>query len=151
MLIRNTLFTLCSVALVAVSPAIAQSLKVGDKAPAISVDTWAKGEPVTEFSSDNYYIVEFWATWCGPCIAGMPHVSELQEQYKDEGLVVIGVNIWDDPRKVKPFMQNGSGATRGKSGGDLMQYRVAVDKVIDKNDPKHGAMAIEWMHWPKSG
>lgn len=35
-------------------------------------------------------LIDFWATWCGPCVAAIPHVQELHEKYKDRGLVVIG-------------------------------------------------------------
>jgi thiol-disulfide isomerase/thioredoxin len=109
-------------------------LSVGDKAPALTIEKWIKGEPVTGFEKGKVYVVEFWATWCGPCIASMPHISELQKKYKDKGLTVIGTNIWEDQKyndetlqKVKDFVAE---------QGDKMAYTVAYDgaaKAMDKN------------------
>lgn len=41
-------------------------------------------------------VVNFWATWCKPCLKEIPDLSRIQEQYKDQGLVVLGV-MTDDP------------------------------------------------------
>lgn len=41
-------------------------------------------------------LVNLWAIWCGPCIAEMPHLKELQEKYKDKGFEVVGLNTGDD-------------------------------------------------------
>lgn len=104
------------------------ALKVGDSAPAISVEKFIKGSPVTGFEKGRVYVMEFWATWCGPCIAQMPHLSEIQKEYKDKGVTVIGVNVWEDMRgeeysdKTLPFVQKfveGQGARMG--------YTVAYD------------------------
>lgn len=72
-------------------------LIVGDPAPSIDVKHWIQdGEgafkPVTEFEADHVYVIEFWATWCGPCIASMPHLSELQKKYADKGLQIISIS-----------------------------------------------------------
>ena len=58
-------------------------LKVGDKAPPVKATKWLQGKEVTSFAEGKTYVMEFWATWCGPCIVMMPHMGELQAEYKD--------------------------------------------------------------------
>lgn len=96
-------------------------LKVGDKAPKLTISKWVKGDKVdlSKAKPKDIYVVEFWATWCGPCLAGMPHLSELQDHFKDKNVTIIGVT--DEKKKVvRAFL---------KSGWDAkMRYTVAVDK-----------------------
>jgi thiol-disulfide isomerase/thioredoxin len=109
-------------------------LAVGDPAPALSVEKWVKGDPITGFEKGKIYVVEFWATWCGPCKAQFPHLSEMQKEFKDKGVTFIGTNIWEDKQysdktlpKVEKFV---------KDQGDKMSYTVAFDgpaKAMDKN------------------
>ncbi|MCW5776712.1 MAG: redoxin family protein [Phycisphaeraceae bacterium] len=114
-------------------------LQVGDKAPELKIAEWVKGDPVTAFEKGRVYVVEFWATWCGPCIAGMPHLSELQKEYKSKNVRIIGVNIWDDTTKVAPFMSE-------RGGDEKMQYTVAIEEKIPDTDARRtGWMTREWM------
>ncbi len=111
-----------SIAVLGAGAAQSQAV-VGNEAPQLTVDEWLKGEPVTGFESGAVYLVEFWGTWCSPCIKNIPHLSELQKKYESKGLVVIGVatHEFDGRDALDKFM---------KDRGDEMEYRVAYDKDL---------------------
>ena len=48
-------------------------------------------------------LLDFWATWCGPCRGEIPHFVELQNRYREQGLQVIGVSMDDGPKPVRAF------------------------------------------------
>ena len=73
-----------------------ERLVPGMAAPKLEVKEFIKGTAIDGFKPGQVYVVEFWATWCGPCIRAFPHLSELQEQYGDK-VTIIGVNIWERP------------------------------------------------------
>jgi thiol-disulfide isomerase/thioredoxin len=110
---------------------------VGSPAPAIKVAKWYKGTPVTELKEGQVYVMEFWATWCGPCIAAMPHVTELAKKHEGKA-TIIGVSVWERPADktneaidalVKPFVE---------SQGEKMGYNVAAEGA-------DGFMATNWL------
>ena len=116
-MMNRKILTVVAMVLAGVASHSQAALSVGDSAPAIHAGRWFQGEAVTKFDADKAYIVEFWATWCGPCRASIPHLDDIHRKYKDKGLVVIGQNCWEsDDGRVEPLI---------KKMGEHMTYRVA--------------------------
>ncbi|HRK21422.1 MAG TPA: TlpA disulfide reductase family protein, partial [Fimbriimonadaceae bacterium] len=133
---RHFRFALAGLAMTALATAaFAGELGVGMKAPPITVAKWVKGKPV-KLGDGMVHVVEFWATWCGPCKTSIPHLTELQKKLKGK-VNFTGVSIWEDPKatdnahieKVEDFVAE---------WGKKMDYTVAADGF-------EGSMAKEWM------
>lgn len=92
---------------------------IGDPAAALRVSHWLKGSPVHTFKKGRSYVVEFWATWCHACIAGMPHLSELAREYKGR-ITVVSIDVYEKKttplRRIQAFVD---------SMGRRMDYSVA--------------------------
>jgi thiol-disulfide isomerase/thioredoxin len=115
----------------------AEILNIGDAAPLLTISSWVKGDKVEQFEAGKTYVVEFWATWCGPCRASIPHLTELAHQYQDKGVRFVGVDVFErDTKLVQPFVDE---------MGDKMDYSVALDLVPEKGDAYDGATARAWM------
>ncbi len=71
------------------------TLKPGVSAPPLKATKWFHGPAVTAFEPGKIYIVEFWATWCGPCVAMMPHLGDLQEELASKDVVIVGFTAND--------------------------------------------------------
>jgi thiol-disulfide isomerase/thioredoxin len=101
----------------------AQAGQLGQKAAALEGLTYVKSDPVS-FEEGKVYVVEFWATWCGPCRTSIPHLTEVQKQFKDKGVTVIGISN-EKAETVKPFVEK---------MGEKMDYTVAIDNERKVND-----------------
>jgi thiol-disulfide isomerase/thioredoxin len=64
---------------------------VGKPAPPLKLTDWVNGEVTEADMKGKVVVVDVWATWCGPCIASIPHNNEIMEKYKDKGVLVVGV------------------------------------------------------------
>ncbi len=110
-------------------------LNIGDPAPELRVSEWIKGEKFEKFEPGKTYVVEFWATWCGPCIAQIPKITELAHKYKGR-VTFIGVDVLEtDPAKVKPFVAE---------MGDRMDYYVVMDETKGF-EGREGFMSENWL------
>jgi thiol-disulfide isomerase/thioredoxin len=95
-------------------------LMPGDAAPALHVSSWIQGQPVTSFEKGKVYVLDFWATWCGPCITAIPDLNKLSHTYKDR-VTFVGIDVWEPHQEAAgPFI---------KQMGNDMTYPVSQDAV----------------------
>ncbi len=95
-------------------------LKVGDPPPPLKATQWLTGTEVKSFEKGKVYVVEFWATWCGPCVVMMPHLGDIQEELASKGVTVIGFTAKDagnTAEKVAKFVEK-----RGNKLGYTIAY-----------------------------
>ena len=65
---------------------------LGQKSVPLDVVSWVNGEELSDEALEGKVVLlDFWAVWCGPCIATFPHLREWNEKYSDKGLVIIGM------------------------------------------------------------
>jgi thiol-disulfide isomerase/thioredoxin len=83
----------------------ADALRKGDRPPPIGLaDT--SGEAVDlEALRGKVVVVDFWASWCGPCREEMPVLEALHKKYQEDGLVIVGVNIDRNRKKMNNFLK----------------------------------------------
>jgi thiol-disulfide isomerase/thioredoxin len=81
--------------------------EVGMPAPAVEPSEWINTSGPVSWSSlkGKVILVEKWATWCGPCVAQIPHLNELNEKYGKKGLMIIAVSD-EAVATVKPFVES---------------------------------------------
>lgn len=118
----------------------AATLKIGDPAPELKVSTWIKGMPTESFDANKIYVVEFWATWCGPCRQMMPHLSELAKKYAGK-VIFDSCDVWENSESETPLSPSDVIAkVKGfvSDMGNKMSYNIAADTA-------DGYMAKNWM------
>jgi len=100
----------------------------GKEAPAFEV----KGLDATPYSltalKGKFVLLDFWATWCSPCRMSMPILDRLNEEFKDQGLVIIGVDVEEEHDVVEAFVKKSPTAYPTVLSGDsgiLRAYHVA--------------------------
>lgn len=118
------------------------TLSVGDKAPDFKVAKFVKGSKLSGFEKGKTYVVEFWATWCGPCKKSIPHLTELASKYKGK-VDFYGVSVWEEKKDNKDTAYFKTVTDFVKGMGDKMAYNVAVDGPDDY-------MSNSWMKASKS-
>ncbi|WP_018261507.1 TlpA disulfide reductase family protein [Methylobacterium sp. WSM2598] len=106
---------------------------IGDPAAEIRVQTFLKGEPITTLAKGRVYVVVFWAIWCAPCKAAIPHLTALQLRHPQ--VPVIGVAVdWTDLGEIAAFVRD---------QGDAIGYRIAADLPLSPGE-RQGTMGRTW-------
>jgi thiol-disulfide isomerase/thioredoxin len=111
----------------------------GKPAPAFSL-TGLDGQQVSSKSlSGSVYVLDFWATWCGPCVASLPHLDGIYKDFKGQGVKFFAIDLQEDKDTIQKFVNDsklsipvlmdsdGSVATRYDSAGGI-PFTVVVGK-----------------------
>ena len=117
------------------------------------IEAWVNGEALKdEDLKGKVVLLDFWAVWCGPCIATFPHLKEWNEKYKDKGLVIVGLTNyynfkWNDDTnkaarsqdKVTPDEENEM--LRKFAEHHSLHHRFAVQKKDDSSLSEYYAVS----------
>jgi peroxiredoxin len=83
-------------------------LREGQRGPAFRLEQFSGGQATLETWQDKLIVLNFWATWCTPCTLEMPTLERLWREYRERGLVVVGISVdRGGPRTlIGPYLQN---------------------------------------------
>ncbi len=112
---------------------------VGKAAPEISLSLIDKGAfRLKDHRDKDIVMIDFWATWCGPCVQELPILSEVAESYKDKGVAFFAINLRETPEQIKKFQEDKKlkftvaidtdGAVGTAYGAEAIPMLVLVDK-----------------------
>lgn len=111
---------------------------VGNEAPAWTCETLEGGELSLADLRGSVVVMDFWATWCGPCVAAMPHMQKLHEKYENEGVVFLGINQdFGNSEAVEKFLEKNKVTIRqvmddGTIGTDYHVSGIPTLALVDK-------------------
>ncbi|MEO1130713.1 MAG: TlpA disulfide reductase family protein [Planctomycetota bacterium] len=103
---------------------------VGKEAPEFTVQRWVGDEYTMKDMRGEIVVLDFWGTWCPPCLRAIPHLNQLSETYDDQGVTVLG--ICDDTRKAE------------RLSSTIKQYDMRYPTALDKNKGSFSAYNGQW-------
>jgi thiol-disulfide isomerase/thioredoxin len=117
----------------------APSPLVGKPAPELGLRLLEGGElRLKDHRDKDIVMLDFWATWCGPCVQELPLLTQVAESYKDKGVAFFAINVRETPEQIKKFQVDKKlkftvaldpdGATGTAYGADAIPMLVLVDK-----------------------
>ena len=129
---------------------------VGKDAPELQqIKGWINSEPIKLADlRDKTVLLDFWGTWCGPCVGWMPELMDLYEQYHDKGVVIIGIHD-DSMNSVKELEKKIEELSKEYWNGRKIPFAVALDgggycKIEGSEFPVRGATTAAYgiPSWP---
>jgi thiol-disulfide isomerase/thioredoxin len=111
---------------------------IGKPAPEIDPMEWVNGEPLSTLGDlkGRVVLIDFWAVWCGPCVATFPHLKHLDAEYKEKGLTILGVTRqynmrWDESKE---------NYGRSDTPVELADEMSMLEKFVAKHELTHRTM-----------
>lgn len=120
----------------ATKPAAMKKPPAVSDAPTVAALKPADFNKFKDAANGKVLVINFWATWCGPCIAEFPEFVTLDAKYRDKGVKVVGVTV-DDPSDVKP-----------KVIPFIKKHKVKFDIVLQETDDPQEMMDVINKDWP---
>jgi len=92
---------------------------LGQKAPDFSAPMLDESSfELRQHLDRSVIVLDFWATWCGPCVRALPIIADVAASYKDQGVEFFAVNLGDDPAAVQAFLE---------------EHKLSVPVVLDRD------------------
>lgn len=95
---------LVAITTLALAPVAAWSGDSAVAAPRFTVDNIYGGQISLDSLKGKVVYVDFWASWCGPCVKSFPFMEELQQKYADDGFVIVAINMDQNPDDAHAFL-----------------------------------------------
>ncbi|MCE4957093.1 thiol-disulfide oxidoreductase ResA [Macrococcoides caseolyticum] len=115
-------------------------VKIGDDAPVFELKTLDGDKVNLKDYRKKGLILNFWGTWCKPCLEEMPDLNQAHNAYKNQGVEVLTIHVKDSPQQIKQFfsaLDEEVTLPVGLDNGDVMEAYHANDLpntyIIDKN------------------
>ncbi|MXZ44868.1 MAG: TlpA family protein disulfide reductase [Gammaproteobacteria bacterium] len=116
------------------------SIELNDEVPDFSATTFdGLNIQLSEFQDREVVVLDFWATWCQPCIRGMPDLQALHDDFDDQGVEVLAVNVGETVETIREFLEPSGYSfpvvidTNEKISGSYGVFGIPRLLIIDKS------------------